>query len=318
MARSSPVGSAFRARTTCRTPPGCDGWEEMYPYYALFDEGRREADEQRFGSGTRCSFPLPMPAFDAICIDTAYQALGSWQNRVFAVPPAMGIDYRCINGYIYISGQPGHRSREDRRARRALPGAGWSPLRELGRSVRRLAREMEGADRGARRAAGAHLPTRARRGCVRRPGDELLRRPRLLPSGHTARRPDVAEPLQVPAARLRRYVTFADSAKRTYRTSPDQHIAQMVAGLDVLLFGPTRSSAGWRVSRSTRGWTRRSSRAGRRRRSTRISPERGAQGSWLMELEAVTDPWFHMATGDGPYHYYGGAGSTIRRSRTPR
>ncbi len=51
-------------------------------------------------------FPLPMPAFDAICIDSPYQALGNWQNRVFAVPPAMGIDWRCINGYIYISGNP--------------------------------------------------------------------------------------------------------------------------------------------------------------------------------------------------------------------
>jgi len=26
---------------------------------------------------------------------------------------------------------------------------------------------------------------------------------------------------------------------------------------------------------------------------------------WLAELEAVKDPWFHMATGDGLYHYYG-------------
>ena len=41
-----------------------------------------------------------------ICIDSPYQAVGSWQNRVFAVPPAMGIDYRAVNGYIYISGNP--------------------------------------------------------------------------------------------------------------------------------------------------------------------------------------------------------------------
>ena len=27
--------------------------------------------------------------------------------------------------------------------------------------------------------------------------------------------------------------------------------------------------------------------------------------SWLEELEAVKDPWFNMATGDGLYHYYG-------------
>ena len=105
MATSSPVGS-FPSPYEVETPPGCDGWEEMYPYYALFDEKRREADEQRFWFWNSMHFPLPMPAFDAICIDTAYQALGSWQNRVFAVPPAMGIDYRCINGYIYISGNP--------------------------------------------------------------------------------------------------------------------------------------------------------------------------------------------------------------------
>jgi pyruvate,water dikinase len=47
-----------------------------------------------------------MPAFDVICIDSPYQAVGSWQNRVFAVPPAMGIDYRIVNGYVYISGNP--------------------------------------------------------------------------------------------------------------------------------------------------------------------------------------------------------------------
>jgi pyruvate,water dikinase len=27
--------------------------------------------------------------------------------------------------------------------------------------------------------------------------------------------------------------------------------------------------------------------------------------AWLAELEAVKDPWFNMATGDGLYHYYG-------------
>ena len=78
----------------------------MYPYYARFDEFRRDTDEQRFWFWNSTHFPVPMPAFDVICIDSPYQAVGSWQNRVFAVPPAMGIDYRCVNGYIYISGNP--------------------------------------------------------------------------------------------------------------------------------------------------------------------------------------------------------------------
>ena len=78
----------------------------MYPYYALFDERRREADEQRFWFWNSMHFPLPMPAFDVAVIDAPYQGIGNWQNRVFAVPPVMGIDYRCVNGYIYISGNP--------------------------------------------------------------------------------------------------------------------------------------------------------------------------------------------------------------------
>jgi pyruvate, water dikinase len=105
MTAPASVGS-FPSPYEVETPPGCEGWQDMYPYYGCFDEARRAEDEQRFWFWNSMHFPIPMPAFDAICIDTAYQALGSWQNRVFAVPPAMGIDWRCINGYIYISGNP--------------------------------------------------------------------------------------------------------------------------------------------------------------------------------------------------------------------
>src|SRR6478752_2508571 len=106
MASSTSALGAFPSPFSIETPPGCEGWEEMYPYYALFDERRRDTDENRFWFWNSMHFPVPMPAFDVICIDSPYQAVGSWQNRVFAVPPAMGIDYRCVNGYIYISGNP--------------------------------------------------------------------------------------------------------------------------------------------------------------------------------------------------------------------
>ena len=50
-------------------------------------------------------FPVPMPAFDMVA-STPLPAVGGWQNRVFAVPPAMGVDYRVVNGYVYISANP--------------------------------------------------------------------------------------------------------------------------------------------------------------------------------------------------------------------
>ena len=106
MAAPTKTSSAFPSPYEIATPAGCEGWEEMYPYHVLFDERRREKDENRFWFWNSMHFPVPMPAFDVHAIDSPYQAVGEWQNRFFAVPPAMGIDYRIVNGYVYISGNP--------------------------------------------------------------------------------------------------------------------------------------------------------------------------------------------------------------------
>ena len=41
MATSSPVG-AFPSPYSIETPPGCEGWEEIYPYHAFFAPARRK------------------------------------------------------------------------------------------------------------------------------------------------------------------------------------------------------------------------------------------------------------------------------------
>ena len=48
MASSMPALGAFPSPFSIEAPPYCVGWEQMYPYYALFDEHRREIDENRF------------------------------------------------------------------------------------------------------------------------------------------------------------------------------------------------------------------------------------------------------------------------------
>ena len=133
MAPSTPVGS-FPSPYEIETPPGCEGWEEMYPYYALFDERRREQDEQRFWFWNSMHFPLPMPAFDVCCIDAPYQGIASWQNRVFAVPPAMGIDYRVRERLHLHLREPGNRSGKDRRARRRSSRSGRATTSRTGTS----------------------------------------------------------------------------------------------------------------------------------------------------------------------------------------
>ncbi len=306
MATTTPQTGQFPNPYEIPTPPGCEGWKEMYPYYALFDEGRRDVDENRFWFWNSMHFPEPMPAFDVICIDSPYQAIGVWQNRVFAVPPAMGIDYRCVNGYIYITGNPvTDPAKIAERAQFFQKRAGyyyqnWSELYGKWRAkmqalIGELAdlRVPELPEYEAESVAFEHdrntsfynvLDAYSR---ALRMGDLMWQHHfEFLLLGYGA------------------YSTFAELCKANLPDIPDQHIAQMVAGIDIVLFKPDAEL----------------------RRLARLAVETGvdaafAQGrtpdqidaelsgseagrAWLQELEAIKEPWFNMATGDGLYHFY--------------
>jgi pyruvate,water dikinase len=278
----------------------------MYPYYAMFDERRRDTDEPRFWFWNSMHFPVPMPAFDAICIDSPYQAVGTWQNRVFAVPPAMGIDYRIVNGYVYISGNPV--TDPDQIAERAdffqkRAGhyfANWSELYGKWKDkMRALIGELEelqvpqlpkyesdevalGEDRNT-----AFYELLDAYGRVLRLGDLMWQHHfEFLLLGYGA------------------YATFAEFCKGNLPDIPDQHIAQMVAGIDVLLFRPDaelRRLAHLAIDSGVDGAFV-EGRTPQEIESELVSSEAGR--AWLSELEKVKDPWFNMATGDGLYHYY--------------
>jgi pyruvate,water dikinase len=288
------------------TPEGCEGWEEMYPYYALFDERRRETDENRFWFWNSMHFPIPMPAFDVICIDSPYQAVGAWQNRVFAVPPAMGIDYRAVNGYIYISGNPV--TDPDKIAERAgffqkraaYYYENWSELYAKWRSkMEALIAELgelqvpelpeyepDEVAFGEDRNTAFYEVLDAYGRCLRL-GDLMWQHHfEFLLLGYGA------------------YSTFADLCKSELPDIPDQHIAQMVAGIDVLLFRPDaelRRLAALAIETAVDGAFVEG------RTPAEIDAQLAgseAGRAWLEELERVKDPWFNMATGDGLTHYY--------------
>ena len=306
MATTAPKAGAFPSPYEIETPPGCEGWEEMYPYYALFDERRREIDENRFWFWNSMHFPMPMPAFDVICIDSPYQAVGAWQNRVFAVPPAMGIDYRCVNGYIYISGNPvtdpekiGERAQYFQK-RAGYYYENWSELYGKWRAkMEALIRELgdlevpdlpeyepdEVAFGDERNTAFYELLDAY--GRVLRLGDLMWQHHfEFLLLGYGA------------------YGTFVEFCKSHLPDIPDQHIAQMVAGIDVLLFRPDaelRRLARLAIETEVDGAFEQG------RTPQEIDAElmqTDAGRAWLQELEKVKDPWFNMATGDGLYHYY--------------
>src|SRR5947209_14164884 len=100
------------------------------------------------------------------------------------------------------------------------------------------------------------------------------------------------------------YATFVELCKTHLPDIPDQHIAQMVAGIDVLLFRPDaelRRLAREAIELGVDGAFEQG------RSPAEIDAELAqtdAGQQWLDALEQVKDPWFNMATGDGLYHYY--------------
>jgi pyruvate,water dikinase len=303
---TTPALGAFPSPFSIDPPPGCEGWAEMYPYYARFDERRRESDEHRFWFWNSMHFPVPMPAFDVICIDSPYQAVGSWQNRVFAVPPAMGIDYRIVNGYVYISGNPvtdpakiAERA-EFFQKRAGYYYANWTELYGKWRAkMEALIRELDELEVpglpeyepdevvfGDERNTAFYEVLNAY-GRVLRLGDLMWQHHfEFLLLGYGA------------------YGTFVEFCKGQLPDIPDQHIAQMVAGIDVLLFKPDaelRRLAQLAIDTGVDGAFVQGRSPGEIDAELSTSE---AGRSWLAELEKVKDPWFNMATGDGLYHYY--------------
>jgi pyruvate,water dikinase len=301
----SVIGS-FPSPYEVETPAGCEGWQDLYPYYAFFDEERRASDERRFWFWNSMHFPAPMPAFDAICIDTAYQALGTWQNRVFAVPPAAGIDWRCINGYIYISGNPVTDPEkiaarvEHFQQHAGYYYANWDELYGKWRA------NMEGLvaelDALTVPQLGEYEPDEVTFGDAETSYCAVLDAYR-----HVLRLHDLMWQYHFEFLLLGygAYVTFAELCKAHLPDIPDQHIAQMVAGLDVLLFKPDaelRRLARLAIDTGVDG----AFVEGRTPQEVDAAlAESDAGRAWLAELEQVKDPWFHMATGDGLYHTYG-------------
>ena len=319
MATPSAVGS-FPSPYEVETPPGCEGWEEMYPVLRALRRGAA-----RGGRAALLVLELDaLPGADArVRRDLHRHRLPG--ARLVAEPrlrrPAGDGHRLALHQRLHLHlRQPGHSTR---RRSPSAPGyfqqrAGyyyenWNELYAKWRTkMEALIAELERAARpGARRV-------RAGRGRVRGPGDELLRRARRLPQRAAPPRRDVAAPLRVPAARLRR----VHDLRRAVQGQPAGHPrpAHRADGR-----GPRRAPlpARRRASparaprdrhRRRRG-VRRGPLAGGDRRGARAERRRPRLARGARVGEGAVVPHGH---GRRPLPHVRRAGSTTRRSRTPR
>src|SRR5690554_2720533 len=103
-ASSQPGTKArFTSPFEIATPPGAEGWQELYPYYALISPERREMEEEKLWFFDGMHSPAPLYPFDTIMTENWWVAASQMSNRVWPIPVAQGIDHRIINGYLYVS-----------------------------------------------------------------------------------------------------------------------------------------------------------------------------------------------------------------------
>ncbi len=97
------VTSLFPSPYDVTAPKGAEGWRELYPYYVLFQENRRAEEEGKFWFCDSQHWPMPFRPFDCTMVEFAAKCLGQYNTRHLMVPPANGIDYSILNGYVYFS-----------------------------------------------------------------------------------------------------------------------------------------------------------------------------------------------------------------------
>jgi pyruvate,water dikinase len=295
---------SFLSPFEVQTPAGGEGWEETYPYYALFGEARRESEERRFWFFDGMHNPEPIFPFDTIMTENWWVACNQMTTRVFLVPPAWGIDHRIVNGYLYIS--PSTLSdpaviaeRAEHFGRRAghyfehwdeiysawiekaedcierLKALEFRPLPDV---------EDEAMVTGHRGVySGYDLLTTY---------DRLIENLFEMGSYH----------FEMLNLGYGAYLTFREFCQSAFPGITDQTVARMVAGIDILMFRPddeVRKLAAKAIELGLADAVRDHhdpadalAEIGRR--------ERGAE--WLAALEAAKEPWFWYSTGAGYTH----------------
>jgi pyruvate,water dikinase len=275
----------------------------MYPYFTRF----QPEDDQRFWFYNSMHFPEPVPAFDAITSEIPYTAIGANTARVFVFPTTLGIEHRIVNGRVYITANPVSDPDEiQRRLEIFQRRAGhyyqnWDLLYgEWKERIGDIIRELEAIEvpelgevddehvvTEARGFASNHLVRERYHRCIDLFSKMWHYHTEFLMLGYGA------------------YVVFFEFLKKAFPEIPDQAVARMVAGIDVIMYRPDEE-------------LKRLAKLAVELGVDDLFPEdakptvvfatmegRGVPGKkWLAEYQASSIPWFYVSTGDGFYHHH--------------
>ena len=97
---------AFPKPSDLPVPAGAEGWEELYPYYLVFQDKLKAQEDEKFWFCDSQHWPTVFKPFETIGGEFAVKCLGQYNARHLMIPNANGIDFRIHLGYLYMSPLP--------------------------------------------------------------------------------------------------------------------------------------------------------------------------------------------------------------------
>ncbi len=296
-ARSFPLPSSLSV------VPGTEQAQAAYPYYMQFSK----EDDDRFWFYNSMHFPEPMCLFDTITAEAAYCALGSANTRVFSLPTTLGIDYRIINGRIYIGGNavtdPAEIARrtEEFKQRAFYYYGNWEKLfAQWKDKMKALIRETQALPKPELPEFEPLRHVHSGRGIAS--NHYLLDTYQKTLEGYFRMWQHHFEFLLLGYGA---YLTFFDFCKKAFPEISDQTVSRMVAGMQAEIFQPDdelRRLATRAIELGVEGAIVDGSSPKEVIKTVESLGEKGK--AWLDELAVSRDPWFNINVGDGFYHYH--------------
>jgi pyruvate,water dikinase len=281
---------------------GAENWGDMYPYFTRV----QPEDDERFWFYNSMHFPEPMAAFDMITAEAAYHAMGAYVARVFAFPTAMGIDYRCINGRIYITANTVNDPAEiEKRLAIFQERAGhyyenWNDIydsweKRMGQLIREMnAIEIPQLPDIEDEAVVKNSTGIAQNHYVREAFNSVMEKYSIMWQHH----------FEMLMLGYGAYVVFFQFCKQAFPEITDQTVARMVAGIDVLMFRPDDELKKLARLAVELGISDVFSTGGDPEVILTVVKAQGDAGTkWLDALAEARDPWFNISIGDGFYHF---------------
>jgi pyruvate,water dikinase len=296
------MADRFPSPFEIEAPAGAEGWQDLYSYSSVFSEERRDYEDGGFWFHDGVHWPQALTPWDAGIFEAAIASLGQYNTRHYLVPPAYGVDFRILNGYVFLSPVPAPESDIEGRVPHFMERAGfyfanWDRLYDDWLvKVRSLVQQMSELD-------FSPLPHMEdldviTSGAGRGSGDRLLSTyHRLLDHALTLWQYHF-EFLNLGYAA---YLDFFGFCKAAFPSIPDLAIAKMVAGVDVDLFKPDDHLKSLSRLAVSSGIDSRFDGGSPEDVWAKLATDEAGR-EWIAAWDEAAEPWFNFSTGSGFYH----------------